>query len=178
MKISDFLKAIEADLDKAPELDAVRDLEITPGKFNASEITRQSFKTPALRVAFLGAPKTQAKADSTRQFNGAFAVFVMTEGRDRDLEGIDLAQAVAERIEMNRFVDDMPVGDPTNQRIDVLYSGEVDNTGLALFSVSWTQTMRLGKSQGLADFDDPAAVIPKGTVLNTDIDITKLPDGM
>lgn len=176
MKITAFLKAIEADLKTVPELSGVQDIAVTPGRFNASEISRRSFKSPALRIAFLGAPKTQPKADGTRSYNGAFAIFVLTDGKDRDLECVDLAQAVAEHLELNRFSSDMPVGLPAGLRMDVLYSGEIDNKGLSLYSVSWTQTMRLGESQGLADAEDPTAIMPEGTEPSPTIDITSMPE--
>ena len=176
MKISDLLDAIKDGLTGAEALQHVRDIDVSPGRFNADEITRRSFKTPALRVAFLGAPRTQPKPDDTRRYEGAFAVFVMTDGRNRATEGVDLTQAVAEEIEVNRFSDGLGVGLPANLRLDALYSGDIDEKGISLHSVSWTQALTLGKSKGLAA-DDPGAVIPQEVETAEEIDITILPEG-
>ena len=176
MKISALLEAIKADLTADATLKDVRDIDVSPGRFNADEITRRSFKAPALRVAFLGAPRTKPKADDTRRFEGAFAVFVITDGRDRATEGVDLTQAVAEAIEVNRFSNGLGVGLPENLRLDALYSGEIDDSGISLHSVSWTQSLTLGKSHGLGTSDDPTAIIPGGVELTEEIDITKMPE--
>lgn len=178
MKISDLLNAIKADLTEAEALKDVRDIDVSPGRFNADEITRRSFNAPALRIAFLGAPRTKPKADDTRRYEGAFAVFVMTEGKKRATEGVDFAQAVAEEIEVNRFSNGLGVGLPINLRLDALYSGDVDDQGISLHSVSWTQALTLGKSKGLATPDDPTAIIPEDVETEQDIDITFLPEGI
>lgn len=175
MKISELLTAIKDDLHAHDAFADVRDIDVSPGRFNADEITRRSFKAPALRVAFLGAPRTKAKADDTRRYDGAFAIFILTDGRNRATEGVDLAQAVAERVEVNRFSDGKGVGLPENIRLDALYSGDIDEKGISLHSVSWTQGLTLGKSSGLASAPDPAARIPDGTELDQDIDITLMP---
>ena len=178
MKISALLTAIENDLTAFFPRSEVRDIAVSPGRFDASEITRRSFRPPALRIAFLGAPRTQPKPDETRRFEAAFAVFIATQGKDRATEGVDLAQAVAERIELNRFSDGNGVGIPSNLRIDALYSGAVDDKGLSLHSVSWTQSLRLGNSTAPGLPSDPAAAIPDDVELDTQIDITQLPEGL
>lgn len=152
-------------------------MDTIAGRFDADEIERQSFKAPALRVAFLGAPRTQPKPDETRSYDLALAIFVLTDGRGRALEGIDLTQAVAEEIELNRFNAPGGVAVPENLRIDALYSGEIDDKGISLHSVSWTQRMRLGMSSGLAAAQDPQALMDAGADLTQEIDITFLPEG-
>jgi len=177
MKISDHMTAIGDALRAAPDLAMVNEVKVTPGRFDASEITKRSFKAPALRVAFLGAPKSQGTADGTRRYDVALAVFVLTDGRERETEGVDIAQAVAELIELNRFSDGSGIGLPTNLRMDALYSGSVDDKGISLYSVSWTQTMRLGASAGIAAASDPDAIIAPNLPLDAQIDITVLPEG-
>lgn len=178
MKISDLLDAIKTDLANAISLSQVRDIDVCPGRFNSDEITRRSFKAPALRVAFLGAPRTKPKADDTRRYEGAFAVFVLTDGKHRAAEGIDLAQAVAEEIEVNRFSNGLGVGLPENLRLDALYSGDIDDNGISLHSVSWTQALTLGKSMGVATATDQGGIIPQEVETNEEIDITILPEGI
>ena len=178
MSIGAFLNAIEADISDPLTALGVRDIATSPGRFDASEIDRRSFKSPALRVAFLGAGRSKPMADATRKYDATWGVFILTDGRGRETEGLDLMAAVAVQIEANQFAAEAPVGLPENIRLDPLYSASVDDKGIALFSVSWTQTIRLGVSVPLDGAYDPAAIPPDGTVTNTDIDITQLPEGI
>ena len=172
VKISALLEAITSDLKKAEALRGVRDIKVSPGRFNADEITRHSFRAPALRVAFLGAPRARATACDTRRYEAAFAIFVVTDGKARAMIGVDLTQAVAEAIEARRFGDGSGVGLPENLRLDALYSGDIDDKGIALHSVSWTQALTLGEASGLAQPDDPSAIIKRRVKLTEEIDIT------
>ena len=178
MKISAHLNAIEADLITIQADLDIKDIKVSPGRFDASEITRRSFKAPALRIAFLGAPRTVAQADETRKYDCAFAVFILTDGKTRALEGVDIAEAVAAHIELNRFSAITETGVPKNIRMDALYSTHIDDKGISLYSVSWTQSIKIGKSCALGAATDENAVIPPGTPLVQDIDITQLPDGV
>lgn len=164
-KISTLLKAVEAELKDAQTLSAVRDVAVTPGRFNAAEIGRRSFRAPALRVAFLGAPKSKARADATRRFNAALGIFVLTDGKARDIEGIDLTEAVCEVVEANRFSKGPGYGLPDNVRIDALYTGEINDHGISLHAVTWTQAVHLGNSAALAIAPDPSAFMGVDVVL-------------
>ncbi|PIE13825.1 MAG: hypothetical protein CSA70_03670 [Rhodobacterales bacterium] len=175
MKISDFLTDVETLLKGAETLSDVRDIAISPGRFNADEIARRSFKAPALRIAFLGTPRTQPRADETRRYDCAFAVFVLADGKNRATEGLDICQAVAELVEVERFTDGRGVGLPRNLRMDALYSGDVDDKGVSLHSVSWVQSLRLGVSAGIATAPDTTDIVPEGAELYQCIDITFLP---
>lgn len=177
MKISALLTAIEADLKANADLSSVRDIAVTPGRFNADEITRRSFKAPALRIAFLGAPRTRANANRSRRFEGAFAVFVLTDGRGRVTEGVDIVEVVAAGIEDNRFSENaIGLGLPDNLRIDVLYSGDVEDKGISLYSVSWTQAFHIGSQAGLGEPRD-GALTPGGEI-NLDTHIVRTPRGV
>ncbi|WP_299152017.1 hypothetical protein [uncultured Tateyamaria sp.] len=156
MTLAAHLQAIEAALNDA-DLPPCCDVAISPGRFDASELGRTSFRGPALRVAFLGAPRTTPLADTSRRYGCAFAVFILTEGRNRAIEGLDLTELVAEVVELNRF-SHARVGIPDSIRLDTLYSGDVDDKGVSIFSVSWTQAMRIGASVGSGTASLDAAV--------------------
>lgn len=175
MSISAFLKAIEADITPPLQALGARDIATSPGRFDAGEIDRRSFKSPALRVAFLGAGRSKPLPDKTRRYDASWGVFILTDGRGRAAEGLDLMVAIAERIEVNRFAAAAPVGLPENIRLDPLYSASTDDKGIALFSVSWNQSIRLGDAVSLDGADDPTAIPPEGIALQTDI--THLPEG-
>lgn len=172
-KISTLLEAIETELKGAQSLSGVRDVAVSPGRFNAAEIGRHSFKTPALRIAFLGAAKSKARADKTRRFEGAFGIFVMTDGHRRDVEGVVLTEAVAEVVEANRFSTGAGYGLPDSVRIDALYTGEIDERGISLHAVTWTQAVHLGTSAALAVAPDPNAVIDPDIVLNRPTEVPR-----
>lgn len=165
MKISTHLNAIFADLESVKGDLGVKDIEISEGRFDASEIGRDSFKAPALRVAFLGAPKSKALADTTRKYDAAFAVFVVTDGRGRSARGIDIVEAIAERVELNRF-STKDVGVPKSQRIDALYTSQIGQKGISLFSMSWVQSVCIGTAD-VAGSEDPFS-----------IDISQPPEGV
>lgn len=168
--IADILTGLEALLKADPAL-ADADVEISPGRFDASELMKESFRPPALRIAFLGAPKGTPRADGTRRFSGAFGVFVVTDGRGRHLEGIELTETVTAVIEDNSFPLSPLHGVPENLRLDALYTGEVDDRGVSLHAVTWTQPLHLGRSDGLATAPDLTAIIEPGVELSEDITI-------
>lgn len=178
MSIGTFLDAIMTDI-QAPLAELrVGDIATSPGRFDASEIDRHSFKAPAVRIAFLGAGRSKAQANNARKFDASWGVFVVTDGRGREHEGLEIMAAVAVQIEGNRFAAGLPVGIPENIRLDPLYTSSVDDKGIALFSVSWTQTIRLGASFSFDGANDPTAIPPEGVDLTTQIDITDLPEGI
>ena len=160
---------------------AVAEVQHTPGQFDAGEIGRQSFRAPAMRVAFLGARRSTAQASEARRFDGAFAVFLITDGRERGTSGLDLVEAVAMTIEENWFsTDSFGIGLPSEVRIDALYSGELDDENISLHSVSWTQGFRLGQARGLAHSEPGDTASPKGADEDPDQEIvlTELPEGI
>mgnify|MGYP000088386224 CR=1 FL=1 len=144
-QLVNLLKAIEADLKSADLGVAPRSIDITPGQFGGYDLEHQSFRAPALRIAFLGAPKTEAIANETRRYETALAVFIVTDGSDRITEGMAIMEAVAARVELNRFSDGLGVGFPKNHRMQSLYS-DTKSKGVCIHSVSWSQVVRIGEA--------------------------------
>jgi len=175
MKITPLLKAIRDGLKDAPALSDTSDIEVGPGRFDASDIERMSFRGEALRPAFLGANRSISKAAGDRRFDLALAVYVLTEGKDREVRGVDLIETVAEIIEGNRFGLKDGISDPENLRLDVVYAGTADRKGVVIHAVSWTQAVRIGTAEGLGVANDPEALIQDGVELTTTIDITMEP---
>lgn len=176
MTLASHLEAISAEL-KAAELPSTTNVDISPGRFDASEIKRRGFRCPALRVTFLGAPRTQPLPDRTRKFNCAFAIFILTDGSERTITGLDLIETVANVIEVNRF-SAHSVGFPEDVRIESLYTGEIDNKGISISAVSWTQAMRIGTSIAQAGPLPGAEPVGANADIGQTFDITELPDGV
>lgn len=175
MSLAQHLEAIKTELEAA-ELPNRTNVEISPGRFDASEVERRGFRCPALRVTFLGAPRTQPMSDRTRKYNCAFAVFILTDGKDRTVDGLGLIETIANVIEVNRF-SDARVGFPEDVRIETLYTGEIDNQGISISAVAWTQSMRLGTSVPTGGPLPDATVIDPAAELEQTFDITELPEG-
>lgn len=158
--INEVLSALQSHL-KTPGLAGVSDIEVAPGRFDASELARQSLRPPALRLCFLGAAKSQARPNEQRRFDAAFSVFVVTEARARGPVGLQICEWIVEQIILWPAAAEVwGAGIPRDLRIDALYSSEIDQRGIALHAVSWVQSVRLGRDETDAGPDDPAALGP------------------
>ncbi|MBI1495400.1 hypothetical protein [Halocynthiibacter styelae] len=152
-----LLKAIRDDMKTADLGQTMRDVDITPGQFGADDLERQSFRAPALRIAFLGAPKTDALANETRRYEAALAVFIVTDGADRITDGVAIMEAVAARVELNQFSAGLGIGVPKNHRMQALYSA-TKSKGVCIHAVAWSQNVQIG------EVSDCGGPIDAGTV--------------
>lgn len=177
MSIAALLTAIKARLENASttDIDGVDlrgfNVALTPGRFDAGELMRESFRAPACRVAFMGAAKSQALANEERRFDAALGVFIVTDRKARDLDGLLLAEWVAVQIELWSNHGLRGVGVPKNQQITSLYTGDLGDRGVAIHAVSWMQTVRLGHDEIGAGVHDPGALVavpPEDLGLNVD----------
>ncbi|MGR3484066.1 MAG: phage protein Gp37 [Paracoccaceae bacterium] len=151
----------------------------TPGRFGAAEVQQESFRAPAIRVAFLGAKRSTAQATGARRYLGRFAVFVLTEdGRsdERSNRGLDLMEAIARHVEGARIGQGFGHGLPEDVQLEPVYTGELERQNVSIHAVAWVQGLRLGDPIGLGapsrDEQNPAAF---GAA--ADIDITRMPGG-
>lgn len=172
--IDELLNALKSRLE-APALTGVRDVEIAPGRFDVTEIERQSMRPPALRICFVGALRSKAKPNEQRLFDGAFSVFIVTEHKGRASSGAKLAEEVFTRLNLWPAAAEVRgAGVPREFRIDALYTAEIDRRGIALHAVSWVQSLRLGQDEIDAGPHDLAATVPGGAdieqFLNGDAD--------
>ena len=152
-------------------------VEISEGPFDAGELTRQSFRAPALRIAFLGAARSKAQPNEERAYDCGFAVFIVTDRKTRTPDGVTLAQWVAEQITLWRHHQLRGVGLPNNQRLQAL--GLIEDKGVAVHAVAWTQPVRIGRDAIDAGVHDPAAIPPSGQWgLEMDIIAADLPEGI
>lgn len=184
MKINAILTALKARLEAASKDALTGDLrrfnvEVSRGRFDASELMRESFHAPAIRLAFLGGPRSRAAANGQRQYDAAFAAFIVTDMSERAVAGADLMEWVAAEIELWR--PDLPgVQIPKDQRLEALYSGDIDKRGVALHAVAWAMVVRIGHDEIGAGPHDPTALAPQGDPDALDFAIlpTDLPEGI
>ncbi len=183
MSIAALLTALKGRLEADPEsIGAGIDMRgfnvaLAPGRFDAYELTRESFRAPAFRLAFLGAGKSQALANEERRFDAAIGVFIVTDRRARDVDGLLLAEWVAAQVELWSNHGLRGVGIPKDQRIEALHTGELGERGVAIHALVWVQTVRLGDDEICAGVQDPAALVAVGADdLALTIDVSDLPE--
>lgn len=184
MKINAIQKALKTRLEGASKDGLTGDLrrfnvEISRGRFDAAELMRESFHAPAIRLAFLGGPRSGAIANGERRYDAAFAAFIVTDTNERAVSGIDLMEWVAAQIELWRpQIDGVQM--PKDQRLEALYSGDIDKRGVALHAVAWAMMVRIGHDEIGAGPHDPAALAPQGDPDAIDVTIapTDLPEGV
>ena len=108
------------------------------GKFDKKELLRIATKSPAALVTVLGGPVERESGQGAADLT--VVIFIVTRGdasTQRDSAVLILAEAVAGLAVGNEwgYADAQA---PLGIRMDNLYSGEIDRTGVALWSVSWT----------------------------------------
>ena len=175
MTIGALINAIEARLNTSRHPD-IKDVGITAGRFGATELMEESFRAPALRIAFLGATRSKAAANEQRLYDAGFAVFIITDAKNRATLGVELAEWVASR--MTLFISGVKdCGTPKDMRIEALYTAEVDRKGVSLHAVGWAQTIRMGVDAIDAGVFAPEAFL-SGAADGPEITVTDIPEGI
>ena len=145
MRIIELLTAIQTSLKAAlPEL---YNCDLHGGRFDLKELNRIAARTPSIYIACLGSKALKDVATGESDLTLTLAAFVVTadkQGLPR-LEGvINLAEAVLLHVTNNRFgLKGLSAG--TNASYQNLYNGAIDKHGVALCSVTWEQTIRVGE---------------------------------
>ncbi|ASX25872.1 phage protein Gp37 [Candidatus Williamhamiltonella defendens] len=128
-----------------PRLSAV---DAHPGRFNLEELKRIATQLPAIRVAFMGCP--QLKQIETREKEAVvrMAAFIMTgdrRGLPKDEAALALVEALLVLIPYQSWGIKGVLG-AANVKADNLFSGQVERQGVAMWAVTWEQSVRLGKN--------------------------------
>lgn len=118
-------------------------VEVHDGDFRESELRRVFASAPAVLVSVLGFPELRREGPAV-VCDARLAVFVITSGadpRERGDEAMDLAELVARIVERRPWD-----GGPVSQFVaHNLYSGTVDDEGVALWSITWRQSFDLAR---------------------------------
>ncbi|RTL99779.1 hypothetical protein EJV44_04670 [Ancylobacter aquaticus] len=141
--LATLLDPIVADLGS---LEGVTSCEAVGGKFDLPALERFGAKAPAIRVAILRLTGFKwvdtGEVDATVDL-GAFIVTRDERGLPRDLAVLRLVQAVIVKVHAERW-GQKSVQAARPVRAENLYSGGIQNKGLALWGVSWTTKLRMG----------------------------------
>ncbi len=181
--INELLNALKSSLETLssadlPDVDLRGfNVEIGDGPFDAAELTRNSFRAPALRVAFLGAGRSRARPNEERAYDGAFAVFVVTDRKKKTPDGTAIMVWVAEHITLWRNHAIRGAGLPRDLRLQAM--GVIEDKAVAVHAVAWTQPILIGRDAIDAGVHDPAAIpAPGPTGPETDVALTDLLEGI
>ncbi|MGV6839986.1 MAG: hypothetical protein ACWA40_07300 [Planktomarina sp.] len=125
-----------------PDLNTCKAIE---GKFDLTELKRQSFAAPAVLVSILGAGQDVTYAGSSYTFKLSFAAYVVT----RDSMSLPRAQASAAIVQaLMGLVPGQNWGEPAlgaaqNVKASCLVSTKVQSSAVSLWAVTWDQPMTL-----------------------------------
>lgn len=142
---------------------AIKDIETHNGRFEEADIGRLLMNAPALRLAYLGAQKTEGRVGGALRTYSKFGCFIATKDTSKDLLRDVQAIGIGEAL-MAHFDRDQPIAGQKslsmmaeNIRHDILYSDGTDKKGILLSAVSWDVGMTLG--QGV--FEENGAALKK-----------------
>lgn len=154
--ISRFLSALTAGVSaKLPDL---RTCEAFRGPVTSAEITRLSTRMPAVLVVCLGVAAAAETGDRRVDAALRLSAFVVTGDRvglPKEQAALAVVEGLLEYLPGFRPGAGLPAGAPEGLGAENLFSEPLDGNGVALWSVSWRQALRLG-----AAARDPSAALP------------------
>ncbi|MDQ7091758.1 MAG: DUF1834 family protein [Methylococcales bacterium] len=151
MSITDVLDAIQTKVDEA--LPALRRCEVHGGRFDLKELRRVATKTPAVFISLLAAPEIKIVATGERDITLLIGVHIVTSDKPRlprNVSVINILQALLLLIPINDW-GLKKIDPPESINAQNLYSGDVDKHGIAMWAISFKQTVRLGCDLYLED---------------------------
>ena len=146
MRIFDLLTAIKTDV--KGHITSLKACELHGGRFDRAELKRIAGRTPAIYIAALGHSRSDDPGTGERDIDLSLAAFVVTadrRGLPRIEGAINLVESLLTLIPGNRWGQSGVFG-AAQAASNNFYSGDIDKQGVALWGVSWRQTLRLGQS--------------------------------
>ena len=135
------------------KMPALADVATHAGRFDLAELKRIATKTPCVRVAVLGAPEVESIGSGEREVRLRMAAYIVTtdrRGLARDDSALAIVCALCDLVPDNTW---STRGAHPAQRVsaDNLFSGTLDRGAVALWAVSWEQTVRIGEDMWIED---------------------------
>ena len=125
--------------------DTVSDVESHPGRFTEAELERMLLSNKAVRIAIETAPGLTITGQGIHQARLLMAAYVIcgdSSGVDRHKNALEIVEQIISLLPYNRFdTTYLRSIDPKTITAENLYSGEIDNRGIAMWGVSWEQTV-------------------------------------
>lgn len=123
----------------------VRDMESLPGRMSLQVLKNIAAKAPAVYVAYLGGRKG-ASVHGTVIHKGVFAVYIITDtdegrrGSARKIGAYDIINTLVPVLNDHQVTD---VGTLEFQRIENLFSVELDKQGVSIYAAVFEMPMSL-----------------------------------
>lgn len=122
-----------------------QDVQSHPGRFTEAELARLLTAKKAVRVAIENTPAVTVSGQGIQQARLLIAAFVIcsdTKDAPRHKSVLKITEAILELLPFNRFgTENLRPLEPKTITAENLYSGEVDRKGIALWGISWEQTV-------------------------------------
>ncbi|MBF0445090.1 MAG: hypothetical protein HQL68_05830 [Magnetococcales bacterium] len=165
MIITNLLQTIVDNLHSVmPDL---QDCKTHKGRFVAADLKNLSARTPAIRVALLGIPKTDSDGAGRPYATLKLVAYIITANTrelSSEVAAINLVEALTVHLHDQNW-GQINLGIPTNTHAQNLFSSSIGNTRVALWGVSWEQDIYLQSSV------DEEGVLPQAVYLGIDPEI-------
>lgn len=127
-----------------------------PGRFNQEELSRMAAgRLPQVLVAIINAPAIKPGDNEQAEISLRFAAFIITADMPtlpKDIGALNLVEAVGAIVPNNRWGQTgKRLSTPQNISAENLYSGTLDNIGVAVWAITWNQSIYAGADA----FKDP-----------------------
>jgi len=121
------------------------DVASHPGRFTEEELSRLLTARKAVRVAMENTQSVSVNGKGIQEAKVLMAAYVIcsdAKNLPRHQSALAITESIIEFLPFNRFESDKlkPVL-PPSIAAENLYSGEVDRKGIALWGISWEQTI-------------------------------------
>jgi hypothetical protein len=146
MRIVTLLSAIQADIEQ--QITGLETCELHGGPIDLAELERIEVIAPAIYISLLGNPNLDNPNTGERDVELGLAAYVVTMDSDeqpRFEAAINLVESLLIHIPDNQWGQEGTFG-AEQVTAGNFYSGAIDGYGVALWSVTWKQTIRLGES--------------------------------
>jgi hypothetical protein len=123
------------------------------GKFDLKELMRWAVQAPAVLVSVLGG--NIQREGGANVIDLRVAAFIVTPGSSashRDAAVLTIVDAIA-ALACNNAWDYSQASAPQNIKCENLYAGDIDQKGVALWAVTWTQNVDVGEIDA-SELDD------------------------
>lgn len=170
-----LLSALTAGL--SAKLPALGACEAHRGQVTGAEIARLSKRTPAVLTTCVGAAGVSEAGDGRADADLRLAAFVLAgdrSGLPRDRGALAVVEGILEWLPRFHPGAGLIAGPPEQIRAENLFSGELDRAGVALWAVSWRQTLRLGAPKRPPSTPVPKELYAAGAPLPADQDAPEL----
>lgn len=144
--LKESLEAIRAGLVDLVTAEGV-EVKTHPGRFAAGDLKRYGRKGKTVLVSISKVPSVKSAGRSLAA-EVVVAVYVIvgkvktSAGETRDAVAMDITDQLLETIPFHRFGPALLPTEGKNLNASNLFSGEVENQGVALWAVSWKQLIK------------------------------------